>query len=425
MRNAGDAVAPVAIDRRATLVLIGCTIGLLLNVTTLFNGTVTAFIKPMSTEFGWSRGELSLGLSIAMLPLLLFLPWVGHFSDRVGPRRVIAFGAPVFALALASLAWLPPVYPLYLFCCALVGTAGVFTYNTLYYALLARWFDRRLGLALGVASAGTGVGLSLGPIAAQALIADMGWRKTYVAFAIVSIVTVLPSSLLLLRDSPHRAVVAGAATGAGLGPALRSFRLWRLALAYSLTGLAISGTGVHLMPLLTDRGMTAPAAAMIASYVGMSVLAARMISGLVLDYVDSGLWGAACFIFAAAGIGMLAIPLSEPLTIVAAVLIGVALGAEGGVLGYVTRRVFGTAGYGAILAMISSMFLAGVLLGPLIGGASFDRFGSYQPAMVAFAVVCVLAAALHAGVTRAAAAEVARRDALSKAALAHTDTASS
>jgi MFS family permease len=384
---------------QALVVLFGCTVAVVFNIATLFNGTLTAFIKPVADDTGWSRGEISLGLSAAMLPLLLLNPLVGHIADRFGPRRVIATGAPLFALALASLAWIPPIYPLFLACCALVGMSGALTYNTVYYAIIARWFDGRLGLALGVTAAGTGAGLMIAPIAAQTLISELGWRGAYMALGAASAAVVLPLSLLLIRDPPRRAVQAKAEAGGRGRVALRSLTFWRLALTYFLTGLAINATVVHLMPLLTDRGMPVASAALLASNLGLGVLLARLAAGFLLDYVDAGLLGGTCFLLAAGGIAMLVLPIPEPMLLLAVLLVGAALGAEGDVLSYVTRRVFGSEGYGVTVSLMTSAFLAGVLLGPLVNGGAFDATGSYRASMSGFVVLALFAAALHAGVT--------------------------
>lgn len=386
---------------RATLVLIGCTMGLFLNIATVFNGSLTAFIVPISTELGWSRAELSLGLSAAMLPLLVLLPWVGRLSDKVGPRRLILIGAPLFAVTLAMFAWIPPIYPLFLLCCVALGVVGTLTYNSLYYALLPRWWDRRLGLALGIASAGTGAGLVVMPIAAQTLISMFEWRGAYLVLAVISAAVVLPVGWLLLRDGAAPTPAASVKAGVGALDLLKSARFLRVAATYFLTGLAINGTIVHLMPLLTDRGMNADTAALLASSLGIGVLVARVVSGFILDYFDAGLLGAICFLLAAIGVGMLIVPLPTPLAFVAALLIGAALGAEGGILSYVTRRVFGAAGYGGAVSLMMSVFLLGVLLGPLVSGFSYDTWGNYQPALSLFVAASVLAALMHIGVTGA------------------------
>lgn len=387
-----------AIPWRAILVLMGCTVAVAFNVVTVFNGTMTVFIGPLSAESGWSRGQISLGLAACMLALLLLNPVVGRFADKVGPARVILLGAPVLGLAIAALGWMPLNYPLFLAGCTLVGVAGTLTYHTLYYMLMTRWFDRRLGLALGITASGTGVGFMAAPIAAQALITEFGWRGAYVSIGVITTVVVVAASLLLIRDRP-KAFSAQEPHDGPTGAAWRSLTFLRLALIYFLTGMAINGTMVHVMPFLTDRGTSPADAAAMASVVGIGVLLARLGAGLLLDYVDTGRLGAACFIVGAAGMALLVAGPPETL-IVGMVLIGVSLGAEGDVLAYVTRRLFGGQGYGANISLMTSSFLTGVLIGPPLNGLVYDLTGAYTLSLSAFTAIMLFAAILHFGVTR-------------------------
>jgi MFS family permease len=132
----------------------------------------------------------------------------------------------------------------------------------------------------------------------------------------------------------------------------------------------------------------------------LGVLIARVGAGFLLDHFDAGRLGAIFFSCAAVGIALLVSPLPTPLVWLGAFMIGAALGAEGGILGYVTRLVFGTESYGTFVSVLTSGFLLGVLIGPLVAGASYDYFGTYRPALVAFILFSIVAAGLHAGLTR-------------------------
>lgn len=398
MNEASCKVEPAG--KQAILVLLGCTIAVTFGVASVFNGTISAFIKPLAVDTGWSRAQVSLGLSVAVLTLLVLNPFVGVIGDRFGARRLVILGAPLFGLAVGAVGWLPPNYPLFLAGCALVGATGALTYNTVCYAVVAQWFDRHLGLALGITASGTGIGLMIGPPAAQMFISELGWRAAYPALGALSVAMVLPAALLLIRDHPGQRAASARETSGGARVALRSPTFWRLAFVYFLTGVAINGTVVHLIPLLTDRGISPELAAGLSSYLGIGVLVSRVAAGFLLDHLDAGRLGAICFAIAAIGIGILLVPVPYIALVVAILIVGAALGAEGDVLAYVTRRVFGAESYGATIGMMVSAFLLGVLTGPLINGASFDRFGSYSPAMTGFALAMLIAASIHAGATK-------------------------
>ena len=378
------------------LVLLGCFVANLVNIATFFSGSFTTFMKPISEETGWTRGEVALGFSVATGSLLLMLPFVGRLSDRVGPRRVLLLGGPLFGLLLASLGLIPPSYPVFLLCCVLLGVAGSTSYSSLLFALIPHFFNRRLGLALGIASSGTGAGLFLAPLLSQSLIASVGWHASYVVLGTISALVFGLSALFLLRDSPSQNAHARSGVGA---QELRGLRFWGIAASYFLTGMAISGVVVHLVPLRTDRGVTAMSAARLASYLGLAALVSRIISGFLLDIVDAGLLGAGSFVLATAGMILLSLPLDERIALLGILMVGCALGAEGGILSYVTRRVFGIQAYGTLIGSMLSVFLSGVLVGPLISGVIYDRTAGYDLALYAFAACSLLAAIMHAPIT--------------------------
>ncbi|WP_084399146.1 MFS transporter [Henriciella aquimarina] len=386
---------------KAYLVLFGCMMGVSFNLITLFNGTMTVFINPLSEEGGWSRGQVSLGLSTGMLALLICNPFAGRLADRVSPALLITIGAPLLGLAIASLGLIPLSYPLFLLTCAFVGATGALTYTPIYYIVVTRWFRRRLGLALGITASGHGIGLMAAPVVTQALSAELGWRNTYVAIGIISVVAVLLLRLLLIRDRhdtwtpPAR---AEAADGAGAPANWRSFIFWRLAFIYFLVGLAINGAFVHLMPMLTDQGMAPEAAAAVVSAMGIGSLLARPTAGFLLDYIDTGLLGALTFLTGATGI-FLIVTGWEAAFVPGVFMIGVALGAEADVLAYLVRRIFGLDNFGANMGLITSVFLLGVLIGPALNGGLYDALGSYTLGMSLFVGLLVIAAALHIGLT--------------------------
>jgi len=90
-------------DWRTYWVLFGCMLGVSFNLITLFNGTMTVFIGPLSEEGGWSRAQVTLGLSVGMLALMLCNPFASRMADKLGPAKTITIGAPMLGAAVALL----------------------------------------------------------------------------------------------------------------------------------------------------------------------------------------------------------------------------------------------------------------------------------------------------------------------------------
>jgi MFS family permease len=160
-----------------------------------------------------------------------------------------------------------------------------------YVRVISEWFDRRRGLALGFTMAGVGMGTFVMPSLAQMLVSTNGWRAAYAFLGMLVIVIAAPTVGLLLRDTPammglqpdgESAPVASAAntrsqaTGLDCRDARRTTGFWCVAVAFFLVSVVTNGCVVHLVPLLTNRGVSAQSAAFVASVAGGAVLVGRV-----------------------------------------------------------------------------------------------------------------------------------------------------
>ena len=380
----------------------------------VFSATFTAFVKPIATELAWSRTQVISGYSVASAALA-FAAWpTGMLIDRFSSRHIILLGVPLFGAALASMALIPANYPVYLFICLLVGVAGAGCFHVVYISILAGWFERRFGLAVGIALAGSGIGVGLMPIYAQALISAYGWRAAYIALGLTSVAVAWPSACLLLH---HRAPVQASSTDTDTGTdtdtdtedklapgmsraeALRSIVFWRVFLCYFLIGALVGGFIVNLIPLLTDRGIAPQEAATFAGLFGVSVLFSRLASGYMLDWVDAGRLGASIFLICFFGGLLLTFTTARIPTAAAVLLIGLGAGSEGDIAVFVILRKFGRRAFGALSSIVYSSLLLGVLVGPLVFSLAHDLYGSYRPGQYPLLAGGLLACLLHFSVT--------------------------
>ena len=139
-------------------VVLASGVGLALHFGPIIVATFGVFLKPLSQEFGWSRTQISLAFSLATLGLTVAVPFIGRLVDRFGARRVILPAVLLFGLSVLSLSFLSAhlwhFYAIYL----LMGVVGSGTTPVPYAKVISRWFDRKRGLALGLAVAGIAVG---------------------------------------------------------------------------------------------------------------------------------------------------------------------------------------------------------------------------------------------------------------------------
>ena len=144
-------------------VVLVAGVGLSLSYGPIIVTTFGVFLKPLSQEFGWSRAEVSLAFSLSILAMTGVGPLIGRLVDRLGARRVIVLLVLIFGLGVISFDFLSAslwhFYAIYL----VIGVAGSGTTPVPYSQVIARWFDKKRGLALGLAMAGIQLGAFITP----------------------------------------------------------------------------------------------------------------------------------------------------------------------------------------------------------------------------------------------------------------------
>ena len=403
---AAPPAAATGVDRD-WLAVAASAIGMVLCVGTLALYSFGVFVRPLTTEFGWSRTGLFAALSFFQFGLAFSSPIWGVLVDRFGPRRVILFSLVALSLLVGSLGLLTPnlwhLYLVFLGIPLLGGGASPLGYS----AVMVRRFDRRLGLALGFSLLGVGLGGAILPPLAQVLLAEFGWRTAYVALGVLTLVVTLPAALVATRNVPGP---VARRTGAPLaiGPMLRTRAYVLMAVAFVLLGTVSVGVLAHLVPMMVDHGFTPAEAARIAALAGLAVVVVRGGLGWVLDRVHAPYVLAAVAAVAGAVPLLLAFGEGPAAGYLAAVLLGGAIGAEVDFVSFLVRRYFGQAAFGRLYGVAFGLYILGTAVGPVTLASSFDRLGGYRPGLVLFAALGLLAAALALAMPRYAAPAHAR-----------------
>jgi predicted MFS family arabinose efflux permease len=324
----------------------------------------------------------------------LTVPMLGWMMDRWSIRRVALPGIAVFALCLGLLGFTPHSLTIFIILFALTSMSGTIQCPLAYTKAISAWFDRRRGLALGIAMAGVGIGALLVPPLAQALIDRVGWRGAYVALGGLMFVVAFPVVALWIREprageGEHRALRAsGALPGLSAREAIGTAQFWLLATTFFLVATALLGSAGHVVPLLTDRGLTPTAATATFSLIGLSTLTGRVVTGYLVDRIFAP-YVAAVFWFAPVAGFALLIGGSAYLPAVGVVLIGLGLGAEVDMLAFLNSRYMGQRSFGQLYGYFFMAFALGGACGRFLGGYLFDIAGSYAPALVGAAVALV------------------------------------
>jgi predicted MFS family arabinose efflux permease len=359
--------------------------------------TMGVFIDPLAHAFGWTAADVQSGLLVMLWGAVVLSPCAGWAVDRFGPRPVASVSVFLFGLSFMSLSLGNGDLLLFRLRWILIASAGAGTLPLVWGKVIALRFERSRGLALGLVLAGSGVTGFVAPPLAQALIDHFGWRAAYAGLGALPLLLALPLVVILLPASPgggqdgeFRAPGADLA-GSTLGHALASPRFWLIAIAIAVVAAAAAGCISNLVNILSSHGQTRGTAVWIASLVGLFVVAGRAASGVLLDrYWAPGI--AAAFLAAPAAGCLLLVFESHSLgwAALAAILIGLAAGAEFDLLAYLLAAYFGLRRYGVIYGAASAAFGFAAGAAPIVFAAAFDRTGSYDVALLgaaaAFAV---------------------------------------
>jgi MFS family permease len=385
------------IFRNRWWVVVGSFIGLIVSAGPVNNFSFGVFLRPVTEALHIGRGTFGSAMLAANWISAASGPVLGWLLDRYGARRVLLVGVVLFAIATAVQAYITSSLVVLYLLFALKSLTGAGQSPVSYAYAVSKWFDRRRGLALGVALAGVGFGTSVVPLIAAYLIAHYGWRLAYVGLGVLVLLLGGLPALFLIREpgkkeraaAPH--LPSGALPGYDFITVLKGGRFWALAFAFLLGVVALNGIITQIVPILMDRGIPLQIAARNLAASGIAALLGRIASGWCVDRYHGPYVATAFFILPMIGTALFATGAGEPWPLIGALLCGAALGAEIDLMGFFVSRYFGLKAFGKIYGTMFGIFAGATGVGPFISGFSFDRWHSYLPAFVLYEAVLAVA----------------------------------
>lgn len=365
---------------------MGCAAGAGVVATYVFG----IFIKAISEEYGWDRAVTTAGISFFYFASGVGSVVLGSITSRWSVRWPTFSWVIVFSLAIASVALLPP--SIFLFCLtfAIMGFFGAAATAMPYAVAISGWFDRNRGLALAIAVSGTGIAGAFMSTYANWLMENFGWRGGYVGVALFVGVVGLSALLFFFREPPRPTEGKLAEPGPGLIEIYTKNRtFWLIAAPIFMISFALIGTITNLAPILTDRGIPMGEAAAMLGVVGGASWFSRIGLGVFLDRVHVRYIGAVIFAIVTAGAMLVFSEVTGPLLVLAAILIGLGMGAETDLLTYTVSRYYPPRALARALGAVWIFFAWGGALGVFAGSLSYDLTGSYGPALLLYAAFAV------------------------------------
>ncbi|MCE4552899.1 MFS transporter [Roseateles cellulosilyticus] len=384
---------------KAWQVVLAAWVGVAMGLTALPFYTLGIFAKPLAQTFGWSRSVIQSGFTFSMLGVICSAWLAGWAIDRFGVRRVALFSQAGLALGFLGLACQTGSTVLWQANWFLFAVLGIGTTPLTWSRGIGAWFDKRRGMALGIALSGTGVTALVAPPLMNQIVTSHGWRAGYVVVALAIVLFAMPVVWWLFREKPRAepGVAAGEGEGLSVGQALRTRQFWLLIVAFWIICAVVAGLIPNLVPMLTDAGLSMTEAAGYASLLGINVMFGRLLAGWLLDRF----WGPAVALLLLMPPTLACLLLAQqqwpgP----AVVMIGLAAGAEFDLIAYLCLRYFGTRNFGQIYAWQWANFSVAAGAGPVGFAMIFDRNGSYHDALLIAAVLLVLGPLLLLGLGR-------------------------
>jgi MFS family permease len=363
------------------------------------------FLVALSRDLGWSRSLVAGAFSLFVVVHASMGPLFGPLARRLGPRRVIMLGGATVAVGLLVAAQTDQWWHLYagfgLVTAIGIGLSG---YVPL-VVFVSAWFPGRVGTAVGVASAGIGLGIALLVPLSQVLIGQVGWRWALRGLAVLAAAWILPAARWLLHDPPawapapssRRERPEAVAACWTLRSAVRSGRFWGLSLAFFCSNAGVQLLMVHQVAYLVDHQVPALTAATVGGLVGLVSVGGKPCWGFLMDRILREKVFTLASICLAASVGLLALSGSypvSPLPYAFAILLGLGYSVTAPAIPTMSADLFGGAGFSVIFGVVHVGVCLGTAAGAWAGGEIFDRTGSYDGALWSAIAAIVLSCAV-------------------------------
>ncbi len=375
---------------------------------------MTVWSVALESQFGWSRTQLGLALTLTRVEGGLMGPVEGWLTDKLGTRRMVLMGLLILGCGFLIFWRVNSLWMFYLAFIVMALGQGLGSWLPMMTAL-NNWFVRRRAMAMGWANVGGRLGaLLLVPAIAWAVDPDqdrLGWQLTALILGVVILAAAVPLSLALrnrpqeygqLPDGDHRARAASqearaarsAASDLSAAQAIRTPAFWLISFGHGFTSMVILAIMTHLGLLVKDKGFDVQTTGWIVALYTFVSMGFQLLGGYLGDRFPKNLM-LFCFTSIQAGaVVVLTFASTLPMFYLFAVLFGAGFGGRNPLTTAIRGEYFGRASFGKILGLSTVPMNVLLLLSSPFAGYLRDVQGNYNTAFLILAGLNFLGGAL-------------------------------
>jgi MFS family permease len=386
------------------------------------SSTLSVFLKPLTEDLAVSRGLFSMMRSGEIVIGAISAPFVGPLVDRYGGRWLMVTGAFLTAVGFVLLGQVAAFWQFLFLRWTLVTIGGVLMCHMVVTVTISRWFVRRRGRAIAIASLGQGLSKVVIPFFTALLFALVGWRQTWAVFGLLTLFLVVIPALIFMRRSPEdmglkadgleeSAVGREADTVPDGSPGrlerrplddvewsrtevLRSSAFWLICFTYGMANVGIGGLNLHVFAYVLDIGYPTMIAATVLTIIALTQLGSTLFWGFISEKMDIRHATMFKFLTQAAGLAIATVS-SHIISVYAGFfLYGIGLGGSWVLQELIWAHYYGRISLGTVRGL-------GVLVTHTFGAAGapffgflFDATGSYVVSFVLFIAALLVSTVL-------------------------------
>jgi len=390
-----------------------------------YGSGVSVFFKDIAADFGASRALVSFAAGIGRLEGGITSPVTGWLSDKYGPKWVIFTGVCLAGTGMILMNFVANVWQYVLIWGLFIGVGLNIGLTIAVDKALNDWFVVKRGLAQGTKFGLIGVGTVIVLPIVTYLVTTVGWRMTCFIWGCLMLASA-PLTLIFIknRQPEHYGLLPDGAepeaepkeTLLNLNPgnidfdyenqeteftfrqAIKTKAYWLMAVALGVQMFVVGGINIHLIPLLTDAGVSRARAAGMMMVMVFFTIPSRFFGGVLSDFVGKkyqNLLLAGGFMIQALGLAIFLLGRDSTIAIYSfLVLYGFASGATTPIFILTLGRYYGRQAFGSIFGSSMAIRAPISLIAPVFSGWVFDITASYTIAFAVFIVFAIIAAVL-------------------------------